>query len=88
MCRNCNILSGDMTRVFAIGPAVAKQQHQNVISPSIGSMQVRWRTYGSEYQPSNIRRKRKHGFMHRLRTKGGRRIIERRKLKGRKFLSH
>ncbi|KAI9500161.1 ribosomal protein L34 [Coemansia spiralis] len=51
-------------------------------------MQVRWRTCGNEYQPSNIRRKRKHGFLRRLRTRSGRKILQRRMLKGRKFLSH
>ncbi|PVV04013.1 hypothetical protein BB560_001501 [Smittium megazygosporum] len=51
-------------------------------------MQVRWRTYGNEYQPSQIKRKRKHGFFARLRTEGGRKILKRRRLKGRKYLSH
>ena len=48
----------------------------------------RYVRYGMEYQPNNLQRKRKHGFLARLRTRAGRKILERRKKKGRKFLSH
>jgi large subunit ribosomal protein L34 len=39
------------------------------------------------YQPSRKKRRKSHGFRKRMRTKGGRKTIKRRRKKGRKKLS-
>ncbi|XP_041848895.1 39S ribosomal protein L34, mitochondrial [Melanotaenia boesemani] len=50
--------------------------------------QVRTRKRGTEYQPSNIKRKRTHGWIKRVSSQGGIEVILRRMLKGRKSLTH
>ncbi|KAK3805586.1 MAG: ribosomal protein L34-domain-containing protein [Benniella sp.] len=57
--------------------------------PSVfGTNQARFVTYGREYQPSQRVRKRRHGFLARMKSRTGRKIIQNRLHKGRKYLSH
>ena len=57
-------------------------------APAHAPEQKRHTTYGAEYQPSQVRRKRKHGFLRRKRSRNGRKTLEARWAKGRKYLSH
>ncbi|KAJ7124865.1 ribosomal protein L34-domain-containing protein [Mycena epipterygia] len=58
-------------------------------SPVLASLQqLRYAKLGHEYQPSQRVRKRRHGFLSRKRSAGGRKIIARRRAKGRKYITH
>ncbi|MBI4434039.1 50S ribosomal protein L34 [Candidatus Uhrbacteria bacterium] len=39
------------------------------------------------YQPRKRRRAKRHGFLHRMRSKSGRNVIQRRRAKGRKRIT-
>jgi large subunit ribosomal protein L34 len=59
-----------------------------VIGGPLNRVFKRFTTYGTEYQPSTRRRKRKHGFLRLLKNRNGRNIIKLGMATGRRDMSH
>ncbi|EKD14148.1 mitochondrial 54S ribosomal protein bL34m [Drepanopeziza brunnea f. sp. 'multigermtubi'] len=55
--------------------------------PALGSIQIRCGPRDT-FDPSHFVRKRRHGFLSRVKTRKGRALLKRRKAKGRTTLSH
>ncbi|ODV63897.1 mitochondrial 54S ribosomal bL34m domain-containing protein ASCRUDRAFT_28121, partial [Ascoidea rubescens DSM 1968] len=51
-------------------------------------LQRRWKARGNTYQPSTLKRKRRFGFFARMTSRTGRKIMQRRRSKGRWYLTH
>lgn len=67
----------------------ALEQFGGVLSiPGLSAIQRRFKSRGNTYQPSTLKRKRKFGFLARLKSRLGRKILVRRKEKGRWYLTH
>lgn len=60
----------------------------STLSLLLNLIQRRFKSRGNTYQPSTLKRKRTFGFLARLRSRGGRKILQRRKAKGRWYLTH
>ena len=72
-----------------VSPLFGVNRVQPLLTPlQFAAQQVRWNSKGTEYQPSQRVRKRRHGFLARKRSVSGRKILIRRRAKGRKFLTH
>ena len=58
------------------------------LSSLFGLTQKRWKSRGNTYQPSTLKRKRRVGFLARVKSKQGSKILKRRREKGRWYLTH
>lgn len=71
-----------------IWPTAETNQVNSPMQSIFGFMQRRFKSRGNTYQPSTLKRKRTFGFLARLRSRNGRKLLARRKAKGRWYLTH
>ena len=77
---------------FPLPPLTAGEEALDLLPkisthPALGSLQVRCGPRNT-FNPSHFVRKRRHGFLSRIRTRKGRATLKRRRAKGRSTLSH
>lgn len=82
-------LTASVTTLPLVSFFFGASRAQPTLTPfQVTTQQVRWASRGTEYQPSQRVRKRRHGFLARKRSVSGQKILVRRRAKGRKFLTH
>ncbi|TIB36808.1 hypothetical protein E3P86_02384 [Wallemia ichthyophaga] len=80
-----------MPRKIPLFPTFTTLLNRRPTLPAISAIAangLRFGSRGTDYQPSTRKRKRTFGFLARIRSRTGRKIISRRLKKGKKNMSH
>lgn len=80
--------SAFLPRRLSLSPSPRPSPFAALASRAFSSTPTLAGARGTEYQPSQRIRKRRHGFLQRQKWVSGRKILARRRAKGRRFLSH